>query len=135
VVGEQREWRNSWFGRALGSVFGFTMVIIPLFVTPDDGSSPTAPGQVLIAIGVAGVGVAVLLAVWTSRLVLVDGVLTAFHFARSRSVKLADVESVVPAFWPLTGLMIKTSGGRRIRTLVSGSAQDEFWTTRACWIM
>ncbi|MCL8250426.1 hypothetical protein AERO_03440 [Aeromicrobium fastidiosum] len=128
---DRREWRNSRAGRALGTLFGLTMVGI-VVTAGGGGESPWSPlGQAIVDLGTIAAGAAVVAAVWGSRLIYEDGVLTAEHFGRAASVRVADVVAVEPAFLPCTGLIMTTEDGRRIRTFVTGSAGDELWRTRA----
>lgn len=127
----RREWRNSWFGRAVGSGFGLGMFCIVLFVDGPDDRARISWDQLLISLCILLMGAAVIAAVWTSRLELVEGVLTAVNFGRSSSVSIAHVESVEPSSWPCTGLLIVTTSGQRVRTLISGSVGNELWRTRA----
>lgn len=124
-----RKWTNSWFGRAVGSLYGAATVAIAVLVNPPHGTSQVE--QALTAAAIIATGVAVVAAVWKSSLTLIDGTLTVRQFGTSRSVHIADVVSVKPAFLPCTGLIIKTTQGLHVRTLATGSAGDERWVTRA----
>lgn len=126
----ERVWTNSRFGRALCTIFGLGVIGLRFNAAPDTGR-PWRGTQILVDLGICGVGVAVLVAVWTSRLVLKDGTITATNFFRSRSIPLAEVEHINWSGWPGGGGKLCRSDGSGIRTLVTGTRQDEFWTSRA----
>lgn len=108
----RRVWTNSWAGRVLTIFFG----ILLLALTSSESAFVVSASWVLVVVA--------LVAVFTSRLTLDDGVLTARQFFRSRSVRLDEIERVEPAFLLCTGLVIRTSGGKHIRTLVTGELTD-----------
>lgn len=106
------------------------MLGIVTFVEPDEGPRWSVE-QIVFGAIVVLLTVVLLVAIFTSRLVLRDGVLTAKHFYGSRSVGLAEVESVEPGFWLCAGLVLRLQDGTKIRTFVSGAVGNEFWETRA----
>lgn len=126
----QRVWTNSVFGRTLCTVFGLFCFILPFGTTPENGQSWHG-SSILVDVSIILVGAAVIVAVWTSRLTLSDGVLTATNFFISRSIPLVEVVDVDPAALPFLGMKIRRGDKSGIRTLVSGQSWDELWTTRA----
>ena len=101
---------------------------------PVDGGSSWHGKYIAIDLGVALVGLVVTVAVWTSRLVLAGGVLTATNFGISRSMRLVEVADVDPSVFPFLGMRIRRHDRSGIRTLVSGQAWNEPWTPRAAKI-
>jgi hypothetical protein len=87
--------------------------------------------DVLVRLALVAVGAATVVSMWTSRLVLSGGTLTATNFFVSRSMPLTDVMDVDWSALPWMGGKIRDRHRHGIRTLVSGRTWDELWTTRA----
>jgi hypothetical protein len=129
-VPPQRVWTNSVFGRILGTVFGLICLILPYSDEPP-GHRPWHGSAVWVDLGFGLFGLVVIVAFWTSRLTLADGVLTARNLFVSRSIPLLEVADAEPAAFPFLGIKIRRADGSGIRTLVSGQTWDELWTPRA----
>lgn len=127
----ERVWTNSAFGRVLCTSFGAYSVSVPFTTVPDDGSEPWSGWNAVFRITLIVVGIATIVAVWTSRLVLSSGRLTATNFFVSRSMPLVEVVEVDPAFLPFLGMKINGHDRSGLRTLVSGQTWDEWWKPRA----
>ena len=125
-------WTNSLFGRILCTATGVYFLILPFSEAPRNGEQTAL--SFLVGSIIFVVGAAVLVAVWTSRLVLAGGVLTATNFFISRSVPLVDVIDVDPSAFPFLGMKIRRADKSGIRTLVSGRTWDELWVPRAAKI-
>src|SRR4051812_47419811 len=97
----RRVWTTSWAGRVLTIFFG----ILLLALTSSESNLVVSASWALV--------VAALLAVFTSRLTLDDGMLTVTQFFRSRHVRLDEVDRVEPGFLLCTGLVIRTRGGTK----------------------
>jgi hypothetical protein len=125
---------HSVFGRVLGTAVGVFYVLLPFDVgdggTAWSGSAGVVVGDAVLTL----VGVIVMIAFWTSRLVVADGVVTATNFFVSRSMPLEDVAVVDPSAVPFLGMKIRRADGSGMRTLVCGRSWDELWTPRAARI-
>lgn len=125
-MASERAWTNSRFGRVINTVGGVLIALIPVvggFGSDVGGNGyriTAVVGEALIVVA----GVALVVAVWTSRLVLSDGVLTARNFFVSRSMPIVDVVAAKPVGIPWLGITIRACNGRGIRTLVSGSSYN-----------
>jgi hypothetical protein len=131
---DRQVWTNSIFGRFLGTGFGIFCMALP-FDTEDGGAawrgtSTVILGDVLLTL----VGVLVIVAFWTSRLLIAEGKVVATSFFVSRSMPLEEVAAVTPSAVPFLGIKIQRKDGSGIRTLVSGQSWDEWWTPRATQI-
>jgi hypothetical protein len=129
-VPPQRVWTNSAFGRILGTVLGVFCLLVP-YGDPAPGHRPWHGSEIGVDLGFGLVGLLVIVAFWTSRLTLRDGVLTARNFFVSRSMPLVEVVGAEPAAFPFLGIKIRRADGSGIRTLVSGQSWNEPWTPRA----
>lgn len=127
-MSEQRVWTNSRFGRVLAVLFAIFALIVGVGESPD---AAWTWDQILVSGGIAVAGAVVLVAMFSSRLTLKGGVLTARHFYGSRSVRLEDVEVVEEAFVAYTGLILRLHDGTTMRTLVSGTTGHYWGKTRA----
>lgn len=123
-------WTNSIFGRILCTAFGLYCLLGPFGATPENGRSWHG-SFILIDAAIGLVGATVIVAVWTSHLVLSDGILTATNFFISRSMPLVEVVDVDPSALPFLGMKIRRGDKSGIRTLVSGRSWNESWTPRA----
>lgn len=123
-------WTNSIFGRVLVTVLGALWVFLG-FATASTAPRAWDLSSIAVGVGMVLVGGAFIVAVWTSRLVLSDGVLTATNFGVSKSMLLIDVVDVDAATFPIFGMKIRRGDKSGIRTLVSGQSWDELWTPRA----
>ena len=124
-------WTNSIFGRILGTGLGIFFMALP-FDTEDHGTAwhgtPTViVGDALLTLA----GVLVIVALWTSRLLIADGNVIATNFFISRSMPLEEVAEANPSTFPFLGIKIQREDRSGIRTLVSGQSWDELWTPRA----
>jgi hypothetical protein len=131
-VPTERVWTNSVFGRIIATIGGAFIAIIPIvggFGSDAGGGGHRTAAAVGEALIVAA-GVALVVAVRTSRLALSDGVLTARNFFISRSMPIVDVVAAHPVGIPWLGITIRARTGRGIRTLVSGSSYTG-WGARA----
>jgi hypothetical protein len=131
AVNSERVWTNSVFGRIICTTFGVVVILLPFGEDPKDGTKAWQGSNIPIDLGLVIVGLVVIFAVWTSRLVLSDGVLTATNFGVSRSMPLREVVEVDAAAFPFLGMKIRRGDKSGIRTLISGRTWDELWTTRA----
>lgn len=127
-MSEQRVWTNSRSGRVLAVIVAIFAVLMAVAESPD---TTWTWDQILISGGIAVAGAVVLVVMFSSRLTLKGGVLTARHFYGSRSVRLEDVDVVEEAFWSFTGLLLRTHDGTTMRTLVSGTTGHYWGKTRA----
>lgn len=130
LMAAHRVWTNSVFGRILCTAFGVIMLLLAFVAEPRGAESWHGP-DLLIHGGIALVGVGATFAVWTSRLVLDNGVLTATNFGISRSMRLAEVVDVEPSAFPFLGMKVRRGDKSGIRTLVSGRSWNEPYTPRA----
>lgn len=126
----QRVWTNSVFGRILCTAFGLICIVLPYGDEPP-GHRPWHGSDIGTDLGFGLVGLVVIVAVWTSRLTLSDGVLTARNLFVSRSISLLEVADAEPAAFPFLGIKIRRADKSGIRTLVSGQSWNELWTPRA----
>lgn len=112
---------------------GFGVVVAGLTFTasPEHGPPPWHGSEIPVDLVLSAVAIAVVTAVWTSRLELKDGSLTATNFFRSRSMPLVEVERVSWSTFAFLGGRLRRADGSGIRTLVSGRTWDELWTPRA----
>jgi hypothetical protein len=121
-VTAERVWTNSAYGRFLCTAFAVVMPLASIGGALEDGA--VQPGTTWFIVSVvlcALISLAVVVASWTSRLVLADGVLTATNFGVSRSMPLKDVVEVDPSAFPFLGMKIRRHDKAGLRTLVSGS--------------
>lgn len=130
-MNSERVWRNSVFGRIICTTFGVVVILLPFGEDPKDGTKAWQGSNISIDLCLVIVGFVVIVAVWTSRLVLSDGVLTATNFGVSRSMPLREVVDVDAAVFPFLGMKIRRGDKSGIRTLISGRTWDELWTPRA----
>ncbi|HET6165944.1 MAG TPA: hypothetical protein VFE07_03890 [Marmoricola sp.] len=129
----ERVWTNSLWGRLLGTAFGVGLTLYLVFARPDpaSGGLSWSGWDLVVLMSMIVLLLAVVLALWTSRLVLSHGTLTATNFFVSRSMPLVDVVDVRWSTFQIFGGKICGVHDNDIRTLVSGRAWDELWTTRA----
>lgn len=130
-MGPRRVWTNAAFGRLVWTTFGAVALAISFTVSPADGPAPWHGSQIPADLVICGVAVAVVVGVWTSRLVLSDGVLTATNFYVSRSMRIDEVVAVDWAILPGLGGRVRRHDGTGIRTLVAARTWDELWVPRA----
>lgn len=125
TAARQARWANSWLGRLLGTCLGLYSSGSAIWLA---ASGMSDIERALTALGLAAFGVLLVLAVWTSELHVEGDVLIARHLFSVRRMDLTRLESAEPG---ILGLVFTDESGRRLRSLVSGTAGDEFWTTRA----
>lgn len=124
-------WTNSVFGRILGTGLGGYFMVLP-FDTKDGGTAWHGTGTVIIGDALLTLaGLLVVVAFWTSRLVITDDTVIATNFFISRSLPLAEVAVVEPSTFPFLGIKIRREDRSGIRTLISGQSWNEPWTPRA----
>ena len=99
------------------------LVVVSFTEAPAAGPAPWHGSQILVDLLLCGIGVATAVAVWTSRLVLSEGALTATNFFRSRSMPLAEVVNVDWSVIPGRGGKIRRQDCNGIRTFVSTPQQ------------
>lgn len=127
----RRVWTNSTFGRLVGTVLGIVLLVMPFTA---GGPPPFRASQIPITFFIWASGFAVTYAVWTSRLVLEGGILTATNFGIVRSMLLIEVHDIDWSALPGYGGKIRRKDKTGIRTLVSGRTWDELWKPRAAKI-
>lgn len=111
-------------------MLGLFCLIVPYSDEPP-GHRPWHGAEIWVDLGFGLFGLVVIVAFWTSRLTLADGVLTARNLFVSRSIPLVEVADAEPAAVPFLGIKIRRADGSGIRTLVSGQSWNEPWTPRA----
>lgn len=120
TVQPDRLWTNSWLGRLIGAILGLVLVAVSFTDGPANGPAPWHGSEALIDVGIILFAVLVNVSLWTAKLVLSDGVLTATNFAVfHKSMPIAEVTKVSQGWLPGIGMLIR-GDGHRVRTLVSG---------------
>lgn len=121
-------WQNSPLGRFFATLGGGVCIGGGIFSLFDSGTasalSRVASLALLSLFGAVAIGLA-----WTSRLYVEGGQLVAHHFYGDRSLPLDSVIKADAEAW--TGIIIRTSDGKRMRTWVSVRHLNDLGYARA----
>lgn len=127
----ERVWTNSAYSRVICTALGLFLVALPFAVTPEKGPRAWHGSNVPVDVALVLVGLYSVLVVWTSRLVVADGLLIATNLGVSRSMPLVEVVDVDASAFAFLGMKVRRGDKSGIRTLVAGRTWNELLTPRA----
>lgn len=121
-------WENAPFGRFVATIAGSACIGGGIFDVFDHGKASVASWLASVLL-LSLFGAAFIALAWTSRLYVDGDRLVAHHFYGERSVPLATVTKATAE--AMTGIIIRTSDGKRLRSWASVRNLNDLGYSRA----